>query len=47
VLKGVRTEPPEHRSEHVVALSESPWLGGAVASAVQVQIIDDDDSDEQ
>jgi len=48
VLKGVRTEPAEHGTEpHVVGLSVRRWLGGAVASAVQVQIIDDDDSDEQ
>jgi len=48
VLKGVRTESAEHGSEpHVVDLSLRSWLGGAVASAVQVQIIDDDDRDEE
>ena len=46
VLKGVHTEPAEQGSDPHVVLSLRGWLGGAVASAVQVEIIDDD-SDEQ
>jgi hypothetical protein len=48
VLKGVHAEPAEPDSApHVVGLSLRRWLGGSVASAVQVQIIEDDDSDQE
>jgi hypothetical protein len=44
VFRGVHTEAAEPTSvPHVVDLSISPWVAGDVISAVQVEVLPDDD----